>query len=508
MCPARAATRIPTNAPTSARYTPPGMEYLFIPALLLLTASAIAVLVALRGRRTDDHPLCRRCKFDLIGKPESSIVCPECGADVAKDRAIRTGHRAPHRRLLLASGAILTACLLVLALLSAAFLAGPRSLPYKPIFWLAADLRSGSPADQSAAAGELLARYNSKKLTTAQLSPLIDTLLAYQADSNRPWSVEWGSFVERAHAAGAVSDARWRTYLTQMVTFTPALRPIVRRGDPVPIHVILHARCGAATSGYVFELAAAIPIDTAKPLDRWKLGASLRNGDNAWDITASVDPWVLTTASNGATTLPLRLEVRFPSNINAYPEPPPRAVCVFAGRLATTLVPAGQPTVHPFADPDLARPIANSIKLSLATPLNTTMDDLIRIDLDAKPSAPIAYEVSIRTAAGDEYGPVSLAAGVPGASGGLSTFIDVPNAPAIDTVDVLLRPSPRLAASQFAMTRYFDQPILLPNVAVQHLPVSVTPRPTTHPAAFPTTLPHIPHRPAARVARHTPGARP
>lgn len=29
---------------------------------------------ALRGRRTDDHPLCRRCGFDLFGMPEPTAT--------------------------------------------------------------------------------------------------------------------------------------------------------------------------------------------------------------------------------------------------------------------------------------------------------------------------------------------------------------------------------------------------------------------------------------------------
>jgi hypothetical protein len=32
-------------------------------------AAAALLVFALRGRRVDDHPLCRKCGFDLFGKP-------------------------------------------------------------------------------------------------------------------------------------------------------------------------------------------------------------------------------------------------------------------------------------------------------------------------------------------------------------------------------------------------------------------------------------------------------
>src|SRR3954451_5269023 len=63
-------------------------------------ASAAVLAYALRGRRVDDHPLCRTCGFDLFGKPVDSTRCPECGADLARRRAVRIGRRVCRRRVL------------------------------------------------------------------------------------------------------------------------------------------------------------------------------------------------------------------------------------------------------------------------------------------------------------------------------------------------------------------------------------------------------------------------
>ncbi len=67
--------------------------FIVIPALLA-AASAVALAIAVRGRRVDDHPICRKCGFDLIGKPESSAVCSECGTDLTGVRAVRVGRRS------------------------------------------------------------------------------------------------------------------------------------------------------------------------------------------------------------------------------------------------------------------------------------------------------------------------------------------------------------------------------------------------------------------------------
>src|SRR5438045_6693447 len=71
-----------------------------IASLALFGVSLVATLIALRGRRVDDHPHCRRCGFDLFGKPAESSLCSECGADLAKRKAVRIGRRERRLRLL------------------------------------------------------------------------------------------------------------------------------------------------------------------------------------------------------------------------------------------------------------------------------------------------------------------------------------------------------------------------------------------------------------------------
>ena len=66
----------------------------------MLAVSALLVLIGFRGRRVNDHPLCRHCGFDLFGKPSESTVCSECGADLGRRRATQVGQRRRRGRVL------------------------------------------------------------------------------------------------------------------------------------------------------------------------------------------------------------------------------------------------------------------------------------------------------------------------------------------------------------------------------------------------------------------------
>src|SRR5688500_20118731 len=55
----------------------------WVAVLVPLLAGMLFVRLGLRGKRVDDHPLCRRCGLDLFGLPEGATKCSECGADLS-----------------------------------------------------------------------------------------------------------------------------------------------------------------------------------------------------------------------------------------------------------------------------------------------------------------------------------------------------------------------------------------------------------------------------------------
>jgi predicted RNA-binding Zn-ribbon protein involved in translation (DUF1610 family) len=46
----------------------------------------------LRGPAVEvEHPFCKRCGYDLFGRPPESELCPECGANLLRSQAMRCG---------------------------------------------------------------------------------------------------------------------------------------------------------------------------------------------------------------------------------------------------------------------------------------------------------------------------------------------------------------------------------------------------------------------------------
>src|SRR5215218_8796709 len=97
------------------------------------------LVIGWRGRRTDDHPLCRRCGFDLTGRPPDSTRCAECGADIATSRAIRIGHRRKR-------GVVSLLAMLTLGVRAFVNFDDINLMPYKPAWLLVRDATGGTPA--------------------------------------------------------------------------------------------------------------------------------------------------------------------------------------------------------------------------------------------------------------------------------------------------------------------------------------------------------------------------
>jgi hypothetical protein len=82
--------------------------------LLGIVVGAILLWRGIRGRFVGDHPHCRKCGFDLFGKPDSSTLCSECGSDLSQPKSTQIGTRRRRPRfafaglflLILASGLI------------------------------------------------------------------------------------------------------------------------------------------------------------------------------------------------------------------------------------------------------------------------------------------------------------------------------------------------------------------------------------------------------------------
>lgn len=200
-----------------------------------IALGAVLVVIGLRGRRINDHPICRFCGFDLEGVVPGGVTCPECGAGLKRERAVRIGQRR-RRPVVIAVGsaaALLPASLIGVVLF--ATLTGAELNSYKPLGLLLWEARSGSERASAAAAEEIHARYQRKALGEAQQARVVKEAMAIQRDPRLPWSERWGDVISAAHAAGAVDVDEWGEFCAHAPVIEWSVRPRVGAGEAIPI---------------------------------------------------------------------------------------------------------------------------------------------------------------------------------------------------------------------------------------------------------------------------------
>jgi hypothetical protein len=239
---------------------------LHITESLILTSSAATVGVALcilayalRGRRTDDHPLCRKCGFDLFGLPATSARCPECGRDVTVRRAVRVGHRRK-RRLPLAMGLLLFSLAVTpIVVVKVARARGVDWNQYKPVSWLLRETNVANSRD--AAMRQLISRLTQRRLSNPDLRTLAHHALAHQGDRSQTWLPEWGTFLETAYAQGDLTDTEWNQYCRQGADVLALdCRDTLHKGRPVPFRFVRLSSRVAPSSRLVLDAARVVAV--------------------------------------------------------------------------------------------------------------------------------------------------------------------------------------------------------------------------------------------------------
>ena len=210
-----------------------------LPILPLLPITLLVFcLLLLRLRKKQCPPSCRRCRYDISHRPVGVTRCSECGADLSRRRAIFT-----RRRVRLSWRARTFA--IVLLVIAAAW-PGERAYRFDWRTWYlhtAPDRliafhaeRAKGPFAKDARA-EWLRRYFAGKLPRLSRDRLFDYLLAWQADTSRPWDGAMGDVLANAlfYSHSLSSDRADRfvqnVYLIQNFQVRAAIRP----GDPVAV---------------------------------------------------------------------------------------------------------------------------------------------------------------------------------------------------------------------------------------------------------------------------------
>ncbi len=216
-----------------------------IVALLALAIGLALAVIGWRGRKIDDHPVCRKCRFDLAGVYPANKTCPECGRDLAGERSVRIGNRRK-RRLPLGVGAGLLAVALIFGgLFVTVLVGGPALNPYKPMWLLGIEARSASATRASDALDELMSRYDDDELSQSQVDRMVTLALDEHADENDPNGQQWIDAIEMLIGGSELSKAEMTRYLDQGLILKIRLRPRVRIGDRIPIEIFTtNARVG------------------------------------------------------------------------------------------------------------------------------------------------------------------------------------------------------------------------------------------------------------------------
>jgi hypothetical protein len=233
-------------------------------ALLVLAAALLALGV--RGRIVDDHPICRKCRFDLVGLAAPSN-CPECGTALHNPTAIRHGARR-RRPAAVVVGSLLL--LIGLGLFGATTWSRATSYNWnkaKPTWWLVNDAEHDTTPDD-AVLTELLSRRTAGTLDSSVYPRLVAHALVRQADLKMGWSVLWGDLVEEAWSRDEMTSAQYQQFLTGSIITTVAFRPRIASGKSLPYSVSMDlSRSSRAMLAYsIKEGEISIEGDDGQPL--------------------------------------------------------------------------------------------------------------------------------------------------------------------------------------------------------------------------------------------------
>lgn len=337
-----------------------------LPGLLILVVLAAALgtvllILGLRGRRVDDHPICRRCSFDLVGVYPGAERCPECGSELADPRSVRDGARRRRRAVLVAA----------IPLLAVGFGGGGalgwlRATNHNwysiaPDWVLEEWASSPNGSRQAAALDELATRLAADELHGPRADRLIVQGLAAQADEQTPWLLEWGDVLEAGLQSGRFSPEQFVAYVTNGIDCVLGVRERVREGEESSITMYVSpARLGPNVSGTVAAEWGEIEIDGSLvvPVEEWrKIGFRfIGAGSMASSVRALVITEALGEHELAATS---RVTVTLTSAPGAFAARPVR----FSESPSASfeIVPAGTALVEFVDDPSIAAQMASAI---------------------------------------------------------------------------------------------------------------------------------------------------
>jgi hypothetical protein len=440
-------------------------------ASLAVLLGLVLVIVAWRGKRVDDHPVCARCRYDLSGLGADQGQCPECGQDLTRDRAQRTGN-CRKRPVVLAGGMMLT--IAALGALGASLLLIATSANWqkqKPAWWLNYEMQYLGKQRANAALDEIMRRLDNGALTKPQVRPILDTVLTWQGDRSKPWDPKWGNFIEKAHGKGLTTQAQITRYAKQAIVgaWRLKVRPRVSVGGSVPYRLIERgARVGDIVAGdrpWVRTAIRRVRIGEITAREHGSSGSPLSASGGGWHgSTFGFDQKQLDRFEPGGATARVKLEV----SVKAPGGRTRKNVFKTTQTLAAdfTFVPADQSIVTAVDDPKLASAVRQSLMLKDIT-YDARASRSLRGDIKiSSPPTGIAFDITARDPQGRTWDLTGISAKKREETNwGFGDWgIDGFNA---RRIDLILEPSAEQARTTMDVVEYWGRRIVYRDVKVK-----------------------------------------
>ena len=432
---------------------------------VVATAGVCLVVQGHRGRVTDDHSFCRRCGFDLTGRPAAGGRCAECGANLVA-AAIRVGNRRRRPGLLVAGASMVAAAAMPALVQTALTVTHTDPIRYEPIGWLLREVARSPDSSLPPATDELCRRLRSGRLSPADQARIVAAALGYQADLSRRWDRRWGDAIEALNATGHLPAADWKAYLAHDQPATLTVRPRVAVGGPIPFEVHGEVRggtaanppttvrpdCRAAVPGTAPALAPA--IGSCRFGQHFKMAGTLDLPPAVWgQLRPGPQPIVVAVTGAAGTVMP---------------NPALFAPITLAGNW--TLLPPGDPGVELYRDEATAAAVQRLLTAHVYVRDNGTLG----LEAMAVNDLPADIACDVFLVAGQKRWTATNSVCVrkgrswPSDDGPV-IFRDV-NTLTDDRVDVVLRPSAAAAARTVAVTRVLDHEFVFHDVRVDRNP--------------------------------------
>jgi hypothetical protein len=444
--------------------------------------AAILFVYAWRGRRTDDHPICRKCRFDLFGLPETSTQCPECGTDLSRPRAVRIGNREVRRGP--RTTALLLGCLAapVWILAAVVWFRGVDTIRYHPVWMLRNNARSADASVSDRAYTELLRRVRAGRLAAGDLAPIVNETLDLQADANKNWRPLMGDLVEQAWLADLAGDEQWARYVRQVLEtwIDFRFRDRISRDGQMLGHEFVALASPRAGSTKRLTPRMDIQVDVDWP-NKSRSRASFTPGNQFRTSSYGTMPAEFRTMALGPHTA--RATVK--AHVTAAGAPPARTADVeFHVDRTWTLVEG--PSAEPINDPSLEEAIRRCVRVGAANRFQRGVPEITI----TSPPCPVAWDIAI-TAPGASAPTTrrrfeSLSRRISCDTGETANLVipfisrDVPDD--AEAVTVTLTPSATAAELTTRLNSYWNGTLVFKDVPIPKRSAAATSRATTRPA--------------------------